>query len=328
MQNQSFTFSVAPMMDWTDRHCRMFHRMLSKHALLYSEMVVADAVIHGNREYLLGFNPAEHPVTLQIGGADPAKLAQAARIGADYGYAEINLNVGCPSDRVQAGRFGASLMAEPKLVAECFTAMQGAVDIPVTVKCRVGIDEQIPQEVLPKFLETVKSAGCKHFIIHARKAWLKGLSPKENRTIPPLEYDLVRAMKTEFPDLTLVLNGGLQTLEQAKDEQDNLDGVMLGRTAYHNPWILSRVDEVFFKTEPNETTRKDVVQYLIAYAAKTEPTDPTVKALTRHIMGLFHGEKGARLWRRSLSEADRSLSTSQRIENAYEALVQAKKRAD
>lgn len=330
MKSKPFTFSVAPMMDWTDRHCRMFHRMLSKQALLYSEMVVADAVIHGNREYLLGFHRAEHPVALQIGGSDPAKLAQAARIGADYGYAEINLNVGCPSDRVQAGRFGASLMAEPELVAECFAAMQSAVDIPVTIKCRVGIDDQIPQKTLPKFLDIVRTAGCKHFIIHARKAWLKGLSPKENRTVPPLEYDLARAMKTKFPDLTLVLNGGLQTLEQAKAEMPTpdgnvLDGVMLGRAAYHNPWILSRVDEMFFGATPGQITRGDVVQDLIVYAERIEDTDPTVKALTRHIMGLFHGEKGARLWRRCLSEADRSLSTSRRIEYAYDALVQAQK---
>jgi len=295
-------------------------------------MVVADAVLHGNREYLLGFNSSEQPVALQIGGCDPAKLAQAAKIGADYGYAEINLNIGCPSDRVQAGRFGASLMAEPELVAECFIAMQNAVDIAITIKCRVGIDEQIPQKVLPKFLETVSAAGCKLFIVHARKAWLKGLSPKENRTVPPLEYDLVRTMKTEFPDLTLVLNGGLQTLEQAKEEMPTpdgnvLDGVMLGRAAYHNPWILSRVDEVFFDAAPSLITRDEVVQSLIAYAEQTEDTDPTVKALTRHIMGLFHGEKGARLWRRCLSEADRSLSTSKRIENAYTALVQAKEKA-
>jgi len=320
------------MMDWTDRHCRMFHRMLTRRALLYTEMVVADAIIHGNREYLLGFHPEEHPVALQIGGSDPAKLAQATRIGADYGYGEINLNVGCPSDRVQAGRFGASLMAEPELVAQCFTAMQDAVAIPVTVKCRIGIDDQIPQEILPKFLEIVSAAGCKRFIIHARKAWLKGLSPKENRTIPPLEYDLVRCMKADFPDLKLVLNGGLQTLEQAKAEMPIsdgicLDGVMLGRAAYHNPWILTRVDENFYNAPHTQMTREDVVQNLIAYARNLEDTDPTVKALTRHIMGLFHGEKGARLWRRSLSEADKSLPTSQRIKNAYDALIQAKKRA-
>jgi len=327
MKPQLNKFSIAPMMDWTDRHCRVFHRMLSGRALLYSEMVVADAVIHGNREHLLGFDGREHPVALQIGGCDPMKLAQASQIGADYGYDEINLNVGCPSDRVQAGRFGASLMGEPELVADCFRAMQDAVDIPVTIKCRVGIDEQISAEILPRFLRTVSNAGCETFIIHARKAWLKGLSPKENRTIPPLEYDLVRAMKTEFPDLTLVLNGGLQTIEQAKEEMSALDGVMLGRAAYHNPWILSRVDEVFFGAHVNTITRDDIVQDLITYAKTIEDTDPTVKALIRHIMGLFHGQKGARLWRRCLSEADRSLSPSQRIANAYDAWVRAKEKA-
>ncbi len=294
---------------------------------MYSEMVVADAVIHGNREYLLGFHAREQPVALQIGGCDPVKLAQATRIGADYGYDEINLNVGCPSDRVQAGRFGASLMAEPELVAECFVAMQAAVDIPVTIKCRIGIDEQVPAETLPEFLKIVSAAGCKHFIIHARKAWLKGLSPKENRTIPPLEYDLVRAMKIEFPELVIALNGGLSTLEQAQAEVGNLDGVMLGRAAYHNPWILSRVDEVFYGQPVSRFTRTDVVQQLIEYARSVEDTDPTVKALARHIMGLFHGEKGARLWRRSLSEADRSLTPSRRIETAFKALVRAKEKA-
>ncbi len=301
--------------------------MLSRRALLYSEMVVADAIIHGNREYLLGFHAREQPVALQIGGCDPKKLAQAARIGADYGYDEINLNVGCPSDRVQAGRFGASLMAEPEFVAACFGAMQKAVDIPVTIKCRVGIDEQKPSQVLPEFIKTVSAAGCRHFIIHARKAWLKGLSPKENRTIPPLEYNLVRAMKDEFPKLTLVLNGGLHTLEQAKDEMGALGGVMLGRAAYHNPWILSGVDEVFFEQPKNTITRDEIVQELIKYAKTTEDTDPTVKALTRHIMGLFHAKKGARLWRRSLSKADRSLSPSQCIAHAYEAMLRAKQNA-
>ncbi|MCF6221152.1 MAG: tRNA dihydrouridine(20/20a) synthase DusA [Robiginitomaculum sp.] len=327
MRKTTHNFAVAPMMDWTDRHCRVFHRMLSGRALLYSEMVVADAVIHGNREYLLGFDAREQPVALQVGGCDPVKLAQAARIGADYGYDEINLNVGCPSDRVQAGRFGASLMAEPDLVAKCFVAMQAAVDIPVTIKCRIGIDEQVPAETLPEFLKIVSAAGCKHFIIHARKAWLKGLSPKENRTIPPLEYDLVRAMKVEFPELIISLNGGLSTLEQAQVEVSNLDGVMLGRAAYHNPWMLSRVDEVFYGQPVSRFTRTDVVQQLIEYARSVEGTDPTVKALARHIMGLFHGEKGARLWRRSLSEADRSLTPSRRIETAFEALLRAKEKA-
>jgi len=327
MINQGFTFAIAPMMDWTDRHCRGFHRMLSRRALLYSEMVVADAVIHGNRDYLLGFHEREQPVALQIGGSDPVKLARASRIGADYGYDEINLNVGCPSDRVQSGRFGACLMAEPDLVADCFTAMQEAVDIPVTVKCRIGIDEQDPAEALPKFLETVRAAGCERFIIHARKAWLKGLSPKENRSVPPLDYDLVRAMKAEFRDLAIVLNGGLQTLEQGLDELGELDGLMYGRAAYHNPWILSQGDEMFFGAAPNTKTREDIVHELISYARQVQDTDPTVKALSRHIMGLFHGEKGARLWRRSLSEGDRSLSPARRISAAFDALRRAREQA-
>ncbi len=315
------------MMDWTDRHCRGFHRMLSGRALLYSEMVVADAVIHGNREYLLGFNEAEHPVALQIGGSDPGKLAEAARIGADFGYAEINLNVGCPSDRVQSGRFGACLMAEPDLVAECFAAMQETVDIPVTIKCRIGIDEQEPADALPQFLRTVSAAGCERFTVHARKAWLKGLSPKENRSVPPLDYDLVRAMKSEFPDLRLILNGGLQTLGQGQTELGNLDGLMYGRAAYHNPWILSQVDEMFFGAAPNTKTREDIVRELIKYAQTTQDTDPTVRALSRHIMGLFHGEKGARLWRRNLSEGDRSLSPSRRILAAFAAMQKARDQA-
>ena len=327
MINQGFTFAIAPMMDWTDRHCRGFHRMLSGRALLYSEMVVADAVIHGNREYLLGFDLREQAVALQIGGSDPAKLARAARIGADYGYGEINLNVGCPSDRVQSGRFGACLMAEPDLVAECFAAMQTAVHIPVTIKCRIGIDEQDPAQALPVFLEIVRGAGCTRFTVHARKAWLKGLSPKENRSVPALDYDLVRAMKTEFPDLHLTLNGGLQSLEQGQAEIGQLDGLMYGRAAYHNPWILSQVDEMFFAAPNNPKTREDIVGELIAYAKNIEETDPTVKALSRHIMGLFHGQKGARLWRRSLSEADRSLSPSRRISAAFDAMRRAREQA-
>ncbi len=327
MINQGFTFAVAPMMDWTDRHCRGFHRMLSGRALLYSEMVVADAVLHGNRDYLLGFNGAEHPVALQIGGSDPGKLAEATRIGADYGYGEVNLNVGCPSDRVQSGRFGACLMAEPELVAECFIAMQEAVDIPVTIKCRIGIDQQDPAEALPLFLNTVGEAGCKRFIVHARKAWLKGLSPKENRSVPSLDYDLVRAMKAEFPDLTIILNGGLQTLEQGQAELGELDGLMYGRAAYHNPWILSQVDEMFFGDAPNTKTREDIVHELIEYAQATQDTDPTVKALSRHIMGLYHGEKGARLWRRSLSDGDRSLTPARRISAAFDTVRRARERA-
>jgi len=320
-------FSVAPMMDWTDRHCRMFHRMLSKRALLYTEMVVADAVIHGDRDYLIGFNAGEHPVALQIGGSDPGKLAQASEIGEDFGYREININIGCPSDRVQSGRFGACLMAEPELVAECFAAMQEAVDIPVTIKCRIGVDKQDEVRTLPHFIETVKKAGCTQFIIHARKAWLDGLSPKENRTIPPLNYDLVRHMKERYPELTIILNGGLETLEIAEREQGDLDGVMFGRAAYHTPWILTEVDDQFFDEEKLEISRDDVVHELIRYAQSMENEHRSTKALVRHVMGLFHGEPGARVWRRALSEADAALPPSQKIANAYGMLKRVQEQA-
>ncbi len=305
-KEQEFTVSVAPMMDWTDRHCRWFHRRLSRHVVLYTEMVVADAVIHGDRNYLIGFDPSEHPVVLQIGGSDPAKLAQGAKIGQDFGYDAVNINIGCPSDRVQSGRFGACLMAEPDLVAECFSKMQAAVSIPVTVKCRLGIDEQNVSETLPHFIETVAKAGCKHVIIHARKAWLDGLSPKDNRIIPSLDYGLVRAMKSRFPGLEIVLNGGLTTIETALSEAQKslpgLDGVMLGRAAYHDPWILTHIDSLVHGEPVFVKTREDIALELIAYAKAREGRDRTVKALIRHIMGLYAGRPGARLWRRTLSE--------------------------
>jgi len=301
-KKENFTVSVAPMMDWTDRHCRWFHRRLSRHILLYTEMVVADAIIHGPRERLLGFDLSEHPVALQIGGSDPAKLAQASRIAEDFGYDEMNINIGCPSDRVQSGRFGACLMKEPNLVAECYAAMAEAVSVPVTVKCRLGVDDQNLDETLPEFIEKVAAAGCTHFIIHARKAWLKGLSPKENRDVPPLDYDLVRQMKTAYPQLEIVLNGGLTSLEQGRAEAADLDGVMYGRAAYHDPWILSRVDELFYGGAAPEFSRFDIVDAVIGYAQDHQDSDRSMKALTRHVMGLFAGQSGARSWRRSLSE--------------------------
>lgn len=304
----------------------MFHRMLSGRALLYTEMVVADAMIHGDREYLLGYNVDEHPVALQVGGSDPAKLVQAAQIAQEYGYDEINLNVGCPSDRVQSGRFGACLMAEPELVATCFEAMQAAVDIPVTVKCRIGIDEQVPEESLPQFLDTVSAAGCAHFIVHARKAWLEGLSPKDNRTVPPLDYGLVRAMKVQFPDLEIVLNGGLESLDQIETEAASLDGAMFGRAAYHTPWILHEVDARVFGEAQKKFTRDDIVEQLIQYAESKQEYDRSTKALIRHIMGLFHGEAGARIWRRALSESDRDLSVSKRITQAHKIFLEARER--
>ena len=324
MDKPDHIFAVAPMMDWTDRHCRVFHRMLSRRALLYTEMVVADAVIHGDRDYLLGYHPREHPVALQIGGSDSVKLAEATKIGSDYGYDEINLNVGCPSDRVQSGRFGACLMAEPDLVAECFTAMQAQSAVPVTVKCRIGIDEQDPYESLPHFIEMVKRAGCNTFIIHARKAWLDGLSPKDNRTVPPLDYGLVREIKRAHPDLKILLNGGLETLVQARQEVQGLDGVMFGRAAYHKPWILSQVDEIFYGVPPNSRSRDDIVRELITYAQSVEQTQKSVKALTRHIMGLYHGEVGARIWRQALSGGWQGETPSARIEAAFAKLLQAR----
>lgn len=301
-QNQEFTVSVAPMMDWTDRHCRWFHRRLTRRALLYTEMVVADAVIHGDKDYLISFNEEEHPVALQIGGSDPEKLAKASKVGAQFGYDEININIGCPSDRVQSGRFGACLMAEPDLVAECYTAMAEAVDVPVTVKCRLGIDEQDLDKTLPEFIEKVSAAGATHFIIHARKAWLKGLSPKENRDIPPLDYGLVHAMKAGYPHLEIALNGGIKSIGDAKTESHGLDGVMLGRAAYHDPWILTEIDEVFFGEDAFTACREDIVQDLIVYAERKQDVDRSTKALIRHIMGLYAGRPGARLWRRTLSE--------------------------
>ena len=301
-KKKEFTVSVAPMMDWTDRHCRWFHRQLSCHVLLYTEMVTANAVIHGDRNYLIGFNPAEHPIALQIGGSEPLALAQAAKIGEDFGYDEININIGCPSDRVQSGRFGACLMAEPDLVAQCYSAMSKAVDIPVTVKCRLGIDDQNLNETLPEFIEKVSSAGCEHFIIHARKAWLKGLSPKENRDVPPLNYDLVKAMKAAYPALEIVLNGGLKTLAAAQSESEGLNGVMLGRAAYHSPWILTDIDQLFYGAPVFSASREDITEKIIDYVSKIQDTDRSAKAIIRHIMGLYAGQAGARHWRRNLSE--------------------------
>jgi len=291
------------MMDWTDRHCRWFHRQLSARTRLYTEMVVADAVIHGPRDRLLGFDPIEHPVALQIGGSDPDKLAQATEIGAGYGYDEVNLNVGCPSDRVQAGRFGACLMAEADLVADCFAEMNGATDAEVTVKCRLGIDDQDVHVKLPEFIETVAAVGCQTFIIHARKAWLKGLSPKDNRTIPPIDYDLVHAMKQRFPELEIIVNGQVTDVAHAaRVMAGKLDGAMFGRAAYNTPWILTDIDKTWFGGTAFKPTRLEIAERLVGYAKNIEKTDRSTKALIRHVMGLFAGEPGARLWRRTLSE--------------------------
>ena len=295
--------SIAPMMDWTDRHCRSFHRQITGQALLYTEMVTAQAVVHGPRDRLLGFDPAEQPLALQLGGADPATLAEATRIAAAYGYAEINLNVGCPSDRVKSGCFGAVLMKSPDLVADCAAAMIAASPVEVTVKCRIGVDDQDPTEVLPAFLDTIAAAGVRRVMIHARKAWLQGLSPKENREIPPLDYALVLAMKRQFPHLHISVNGGITSLEQACSFLDQgLDGVMLGRAAYHEPWdSLSSVDARIFGGAPGPD-RFAVVDRMRPYIARHLASGGRLHQITRHMLGLFHNRPGARHWRRILSE--------------------------
>jgi len=289
-------------MDGTDRHCRYFHRLLSKHARLYSEMITADAVIHGKRDKLLGFDRAEHPVALQLGGSDPEKLAMAAKIGADFGYDEINLNVGCPSGRVQSGAFGACLMKTPELVRDCVAGMRAAVRIPVTVKCRIGVDDQIPEESLFTLVDLVAGAGCETFIVHARKALLDGLSPKENRFVPPLEYDLVRRLKRERPDLTIVLNGGIETINQAQILSQDCDGVMLGRAAYGEPYILATVDEEFFGDAGAAPSREEVALQMSEYLKQQFELGVRAHSVTRHMLGLYHGAPGARVWRRYISE--------------------------
>jgi tRNA-dihydrouridine synthase A len=297
-------FAVAPMMDWTDRHCRAFHRAFSAHAVLYTEMVTADAVLHGDRGKLLGFSPAEHPVVLQLGGSEPDKLAAAARIGVDLGYDAINLNVGCPSDRVQSGRFGACLMREPALVADCVAAMRSAVPVPVTVKHRLGVDNQDPEETLFGFVDTVAQAGCDTFIVHARKAWLKGLSPKDNREIPPLDYAIVHRLKAARPDLSIHLNGGLETPEAALEAAQGLDGVMLGRAAYHTPEVLGRVDRLFGGAQADVDARTALERYRPYMAERLADGAPLI-VMTRHMLGLFAGRPGARTFRRMLSEEAR-----------------------
>jgi tRNA-dihydrouridine synthase A len=298
---QGKVFAVAPMMDWTDRHCRVFHRTLSRHALLYTEMITALAVKHGNRSKLLDFDAAEQPLALQLGGSDPAVLAEAARIGEDWGYCEINLNVGCPSDRVQGGHFGACLMATPQLVADCVAAMQKVVKIPVTVKCRIGIDDQDSEADFQHFIDTVADAGCRTFIVHARKAWLKGLSPKENREIPPLDYDRVHRLKTSKPVLNIILNGGLSSLKEDLFHCKDLDGLMYGREAYHNPWIMNEVDPVFLGEAAPVMTRRQAVEAMFGYMTKHISAGLPLHRITRHMLGLYHAQPGGRVWRQILS---------------------------
>jgi tRNA-dihydrouridine synthase A len=315
--------SVAPMMEWTDRHCRVFLRAITKRTLLYTEMVHTGAILRGDPERHLGHDPVEHPVALQLGGSDPADLAAAARIGQGYGYGEINLNVGCPSERVSAGRFGACLMAEPDLVADCFTAMAGAVDIPVTVKSRIGIDERDSYEELSAFVDTVAARGCRTFIIHARKAWLSGLSPRQNREVPPLRHETVRRLARDFPRLEVILNGGVNSLSDAEEHLSALAGVMIGRAAYHDPWMLRDADRRIFAGEAGPRSRHAVVDALLPYVEAQCRAGVPLHRMTRHLMGLFNGLMGARAWRRHLGENACREGAGPEVLRAAAALVPA-----
>jgi tRNA-dihydrouridine synthase A len=301
-KSYDFLFSVAPMMDWTDRHCRVFHRLLSRRARLYTEMLTSAAIVYGDRARLLGFDASEHPVALQLGGSNPAELATAARIGEDFGYDEINLNVGCPSDRVKEGRFGACLMAEPELVAACVDAMKRAVSIPVTVKCRIGIDDQDPEVALDVLARGVVAAGADAVIVHARKAWLQGLSPKENRDIPPLDYQRVYRLKAAMPNVPVIINGGISSIKEAKAHLDHVDGAMLGRAAYQEPWRLLEVDPDLFGEAAPHATVKAAFESMLPYVEAELAKGTRLHAITRHLVGAYHGVPGARAFRRHLAE--------------------------
>lgn len=298
----SHKFSVAPMMEWTDRHERYFLRQISRRALLYTEMVTAEAVIHGDRERLLGFSASEHPIALQLGGADPGRMALAAEVGQEYGYDEVNINVGCPSDRVQSGRFGACLMGEAEVVAASVRAMAQATDLEITVKSRIGIDDQDSYDFLRGFVEVVAAAGCKTFIVHARKAILSGLSPKQNREIPPLDYDRVYRLKADYSQLEIVINGGIETLAQCQDHLDHVDGVMVGRVAYQSPYMLAGVDRGIYGDAAAQASREDLVHAMLPYIKEQMARGVRLNAISRHMLGLYHGQPGARAWRRYISE--------------------------
>ncbi len=325
MTRPPHTFSVAPMMDWTDRHCRAFHRVLTRRALLYTEMVTTGAVIHGDRQRLLGYDAVEHPVALQLGGSEPADLAASARIGEDLGYDEINLNVGCPSDRVQSGRFGACLMREPALVADCMAAMIAAVKVPVTVKCRIGVDDQDPEQSLFELVDLSAKAGVSTFIVHARKAWLQGLSPKENRDIPPLDYPLVQRLKRERPELTIILNGGMPDLDAAQAQiAGGVDGVMLGRAAYHEPALLGQVDRRLFGEATTDVDPFAAVETYKSYLSARLTEGWRLASMTRHMLGLFHGMPGGRAWRRVLTvEGNRPGAGLEVVDTALAAVREA-----
>ncbi len=315
---------IAPMLDWTTRHCRYFMRLLSRHTLLYTEMVTTGALIHGDRQRFLGFHAAEHPLAIQLGGSDPGELARCARIAAEAGFDEINLNVGCPSQRVQSGRFGACLMAEPELVRDCVTAMQAAVSIPVTVKTRLGIDDRDSWEELLEFIDTVAAGGCRVFILHARKAWLKGLSPKQNRDIPPLEYDKVRRLKRLRPDLEIILNGGITSLARSREELRRVDGIMIGREACHNPYLLSQADRLLYGDDHAIPSRVEIVQRMLEYIQEQLDQGVCLSHMTRPMLGLFLGQPGARAWRRLLSEqAHRDGAGIEVVEQALRAVSSA-----
>lgn len=296
------TFSVAPMLDWTDRHERYFLRLISRHALLYTEMITTGAIIHGDRSRFLEFSAEEHPVAIQLGGSHPADLAECAKMAEQQGYDEVNLNVGCPSDRVKSGMFGACLMAKPQLVAECVHAMQAVVNIPVTVKHRIGIDENDSVEELFEFVEVVAKAGCKTFIVHARKAWLNGLSPKENRDIPPLRYEVVYQLKQSMPELEIVINGGINDLQTAQQQLQYVDGVMMGREVYHNPYILAEVDQLMYGATNSILSREEIFQAFLPYVEDELAKGTRLHSMSRHILGLFNGLPGAKKWRRYISE--------------------------
>ncbi len=293
---------VAPMMAWTDRHCRYFHRLITRHTWLYTEMITTGALLHGDAAHLLAFNPAEQPLALQLGGSDPTALARCAKLGENWHYDEINLNCGCPSERVRRGAFGACLMTTPQLVADCVRAMRDAVSIPITVKHRIGLDKIESYAFVRDFVGTVAQAGCHTFIVHARNVWLQGLSAKQNREIPPLKYDYAYQLKCDFPELEIILNGGIKTLEETEQHLAHVDGVMLGREAYHNPWLLAEVDRYFYDESAPAVSREEVVSELSAYAAQELARGAHLNAITRHTLGLYHGMPGARGWRRTLSE--------------------------
>lgn len=302
LKNFSRLISIAPMMNCTDRHDRYFLRLISPQVFLYTEMVTTGALIHGDFQRFLAFHPIEHPIALQLGGNNPDDLAYSAKLGETFGYDEINLNVGCPSDRVKSGQFGACLMKEPTLVSECIAAMNSAVKIPVTVKCRIGVDENDSYEELCRFIEILEKVGCHIFIIHARKAWLNGLSPKENREIPPLRYEVVKQIKKDFPKLTIILNGGLKNIAEIREQLAFVDGVMIGREAYSNPYFLAEIEKAFFGSEENIKTRREIIEQFIPYVELQLKNKIKLSSITRHILGLFQGQKNGRLWRRYLSE--------------------------